>query len=263
MKLSRISVLSSVILIFFILAAFSEDESFLVNSVVEEEEISASFEMVKIPDTNYSIGKTEVTCELYEAVMGENPSAFAEGNFPVETVNWYDCIVFCNKLSLLLGKTPVYSVNGSLNPDDWNYSPHSGNSILGEVVQDVKSDGFRLPTVDEWEAAANGGQSFSYSGSNNLSEIGWFKDNSDYKLHEVSLKNPNGYGLYDMSGNVWEWCWNRFIEDSNHYRVRKGGSFSSSKDLCEIKFTGYHYGSRYQPCYSYYNFGFRIARSVR
>ena len=258
--------LLSIILIFFLgTAAFSEDksETFVVEAVTEDETVSAAFEMVKIPGKNYFVGKTEVTCEVYEIVMGENPSSYAEGNFPVNTVSWYDCIVFCNRLSILLGKIPVYSVNGSTNPDDWDYSPHGGSAISGEVVRHIRADGFRLLTVDEWEYAANGGQNFKYSGSDNPDEVAWFKDNSDYKSHEVATKSPNGYGLYDMSGNLWEWCWDKFKEDSNYYRIHKGGSVASGKELCEIKFSGHHYGSRSQPCYSYFSFGFRIVRNLR
>ena len=256
--------LLSIILCFFLLfPAVSQAESFTVEATIEEEKLSASFEMIEIPGKNYALGKTEVTCEVYEIVMGENPSSYAEGNFPVNTVNWYDCIVFCNRLSLLLGKIPVYSVNGSVNPDDWDYSPHGGSAITGEIVCHSRADGFRLPTVEEWEYSASGGQNFKYSGSDNPDEVAWFKDNSEYKSHEAGTKAPNAYGLYDMSGNLWEWCWDRFKEDSNYYRVHKGGSSASGKELCEIQFTGHHYGSRYQPCYSYYTFGFRIARNLR
>ena len=154
-------------------------------------------------------------------------------------------------------------MNGSVNPDDWDYSPHGGSAITGEIVCHSRADGFRLPTVEEWEYSASGGQNFKYSGSDNPDEVAWFKDNSEYKSHEAGTKAPNAYGLYDMSGNLWEWCWDRFKEDSNYYRVHKGGSSASGKELCEIQFTGHHYGSRYQPCYSYYTFGFRIARNLR
>ena len=97
--------LLSIILSFFLAGfAFSEGKSerFIVEAATEEEKLSASFEMIEIPGKKYAMGKTEVTCEVYEIVMGENPSSYAEGNFPVNTVSWYDCIVFCNKLSLLL-----------------------------------------------------------------------------------------------------------------------------------------------------------------
>ena len=256
--------LFSIIFLFFLsFPLFSETESFTVTASVEEEEVSAAFEMIKIPRRNYFVGKTEVTCEVYEIVMGENPSSYAEGNFPVNTVNWYDCIVFCNRLSLLLGKTPVYSVGDSSNPDDWDYSPHGGSSISADVVQDLNADGFRLLTVEEWEFAAKGGQAYKYSGSGNIDQVAWFKGNSEYKSHEAGTKTANGYGLYDMSGNVWEWCWDRLKKDSNYYRIHKGGSSASARELCEIGFSGHHYGSRYQPCYSYYTFGFRIGRTDR
>ena len=249
-------------ILFLLLPCFAWAETFTVSSTVDEKEVSASFEMIKIPGKKYFMGKTEVTCELYEIVMGKNPSSFAEEQCPVNNVSWYDCLVFCNRLSLMLGKKPVYSVNFSVNPDDWDYSPHGGSSIQGKILQNPKADGFRLSTEEEWEFAAKGGQTYKYPGGDNLDEFAWFKENSDFKLHKVAEKSPNAFGLYDMSGNVWEWCWNLFIEDSECYRIHKGGSCASGKELCEIKFTGRHYASRSQPCYSYCTFGLRIARNL-
>ena len=212
--------------------------------------------MIAVPGKEFSILATEVTQELYESVMGENPSNFKEEkNLPVEKVSWYDAVVFCNKLSRLCNLEPVYVVGGSDSVTDWNYTPHKGNKITGTVSQNEKASGYRLPTVEEWQYAAKGGQEFKYSGSDNLDEVGWYDKNSEEKTHPVAQKNSNVYGLYDMSGNVWEWCW-----DSNpdsHARYLCGGSWYSSAYNCEV---GDRYGSNANDRGN--GLGFRIVRST-
>ena len=189
--------------------------------------------MVSIPGKGYLMLNTEVTQKLYTSVMGSNPSYYKGDNNPVENVNWYDAIYFCNKLSEKLGLTPVYAVDGKTNVATWNYT--LGDSIRGKVTQNTIANGFRLPTVEEWQYAARGGENYEYSGSNNLDEVGWYCENSNMKTHEVARKKPNGYGLYDMSGNVFEWCWDVDPYDSGD-RCSCGGYYGSIGNGCKVDF---------------------------
>ena len=209
-------------------------------------------EMVAIPYYgDYSMLKTEVTQKLYKEVMGENPSYHEGDDLPVEEVSWYDAIYFCNKLSEKFGSEPVYSVDGKTDVTKWNYTPHKGNSIEGEISQNIKAKGFRLPTLDEWKHAASGGEDYTYAGSDDLDEVGWYYDNSDNKTHPVAQKKPNGYGLYDMSGNVWEWVWDS--HDAGYYRYRCGGSYYRNDYYCEVG-SRYYYGAYGRDS----NVGFRL-----
>ena len=165
--------------------------------------------------STYSIGETEVTQELWRAVMGNNPSNFKGSNRPVEKVSWNDCQAFIHKL----------------------------NSITGRS--------FRLPTEAEWEFAARGGnksQGYKYSGSNNLGTVAWFTDNSGRETHPVKTKSRNELGIYDMSGNVWEWCqdWKGSYGSSDQSdpmesrsgsgRVYRGGGWNNGVSCCRMSF---------------------------
>ena len=190
--------------------------------------------------SKFEIAKIEVTQELWESVMGNNPSNFNGSNRPVERVSWYDAVEFCNKLSEREGLQKAYS--------------GSGNSI----TCDFNANGYRLPTEAEWEYAARGGNSskgYEYSGSNNIDKVAWYDDNSGRETHEVGKKQPNELGIYDMSGNVWEWCWNLY-DNSGSYRVDRGGSWDSFAEGCRV--TNRLNGN---PDSRYYDFGVRLVRT--
>ena len=222
--------------------------------------------------SSYYVAKTEVTQAQWTAVMGNNPSSFKGDNRPVECVSWYDAIVFCNRLSKMDNKTPVYSVNGKTDPDTWGYTPSQGDSISGNITMNIKANGYRLPTEAEWEFAAWGGKKrkgYKYSGSDNLDTVAWYYDNSGSKPHDVATKSPNELGLYDMSGNVWEWCWDWYGDysssaqinpvgaSSGDYRVKRGGSWHNDGYGCRVALR-----SGYYPYCRYSLDGFRLVRNA-
>lgn len=210
--------------------------------------------MVRIPGKNIKMMSTEVTQKLYQMVMGENPSENKGASNPVEFVSWYDAIYFCNELSEMFGYEPVYSVNGETDVAKWGYTPHNGESIKREIIMDEKANGFRLPTDDEWKFAAEGGQNFKYSGSNNLDIVGWYGENSGDKTHPVAQKRPNGYGLYDMSGNVWEWAWDAYGDDGRYFC---GGGYNDRVWDCKVLD-----GHSTSAINRLSDLGFRVARTV-
>jgi formylglycine-generating enzyme required for sulfatase activity len=177
----------------------------------------------------FYIGTTEVTQALYEAVMGDNPASNygRDGDCatcPVETVSWYDAVAFCNALSELEDLENAYDISGD-------------TVTLNEGVR-----GYRLPTEAEWEYAARAGESYIYSGSDDIDEVAWYELNSGGRSHGVGTLEANAWGLHDMSGNVWEWAWDYYGDyDSGYvkdpegpptgvYRVFRGGSFDDSAD---------------------------------
>ena len=243
------------------------------NKPVHEVTITKSFYM----------GKYEVTQAEYEKYCSygsSSPSSsYGDGdNYPAYYVSWYDALVYCNKRSMAEELTPCYSISGNTDPEKWGTVPTSSNNTWNAVVCNWNANGYRLPTEAEWEYAAraedNTVASLTYSGTsdvNKLGEYAWYSSNSNSKTHEVGTKKANGFGLYDMSGNVWEWCWNWFTNSydaeaeggsdptgtsAGSNRVYRGGSWRSSSDRCAVSCRRSLY-----PNIRDNNLGFRVVRS--
>jgi formylglycine-generating enzyme required for sulfatase activity len=187
--------------------------------------------------------------------MENNPSHFKGDALPVENVSWYEAVAYCNALSLKEGLTPAYRGSGE------------------SMVCDFSANGYRLPTEAEWEYAAREGTraygGYEYAGGDNIEELGWYHGNSGGRTHPVGTKAPNGLGLYDMSGNVWEWCWDWYSGSYERRdqtdprgppagtdRVDRGGSA-----LYDAEFLRSANRDGYIPTYRYWFLGFRVCRS--
>lgn len=222
----------------------------------------------------FYIGKYEVTQEEWKEVMGSNPSKWKGGNLPVEQVSWYDILKYCNLRSLVEGLTPCYSIGGSTNPNHWGDVPTSSNVTWNAVTCNWSANGYRLPTEAEWEFAARGGvksQGYKYSGSNDIGSVAWYYENSGNKTHVVGTKAANELGIYDMSGNVREWCWDWYSGSyyssspkdnptgpkSGSERVRCGGSWNDYAGNCTVSYRFY-----YEVSSSYHHLGFRVCRTA-
>ena len=205
---------------------------------------------------DYYICKHEVTQKEYLEVIGKNPSFFNDNknsNNPVDRVSWYDAIEYCNKRSIQEGLRPCYTLDGKVNPDEWGRKC----AVWDSVKCNFNADGYRLPTESEWDFAANGGQqnnAFRFSGNNEIEDIAWYYDNSHGSTHEVMTKAPNELGIFDMSGNVWEWCWNWYTTGS--CRVFKGGAWNGRAYYCGVSYRNF-----YSPNSACYSDGFRVVRS--
>jgi len=209
----------------------------------------------KISLSAYRMAETEVTQELWLKVMGDNPSKFdknpvageVQGKRPVERTNWFYSILFCNELTK---KVPELGEAQCVYYSDSTYTTvytKADADLFKFPYAKWEATGFRLPTESEWEWAAKGGTDFRWAGTDNEDEVkeyAWYRGNSGNKTHQVKMKKPNGYGLYDMNGNVQEWCWESHKgnltnadlpldahdnHDSGPDRVRRGGGWYHEK----------------------------------
>jgi formylglycine-generating enzyme required for sulfatase activity len=222
----------------------------------------------------YLISKYEATQAEWEAIMGYNPAEiYGIGpDRPVYNVSWYAILKYCNLLSLTEGYTPCYSINGSTDPADWGEVPSYINPAWNSAQCNWSANGYRLPTDAEWEFAARSASNYPdypFSGSFTIGNVAWYGGNNNPNgCKPVGTKNPNAIGLYDMSGNVWEYCWdwqgyflgidetNPSGPDTGSLKIARGGYWLNNPQQCRV----YERSGYYAFSGSYW-MGFRLAMS--
>jgi len=187
----------------------------------------------------FHISKFPITQDIYSMVSRKNPSTFIGAERPVETVSWFDAADFCNRLSLMMDLRPRYLIH----EEGADFSPDA--------------DGFRLPTEAEWEYACRADTGKVRYGE--IDAIAWYEANSGGSTQDVGLKKPNAWGLYDMLGNVWEWCEDLYDQEIyGNYRIFRGGGWNDSERGCLASNR-----RRSHPTYKIDDLGFRIVKPER
>lgn len=191
--------------------------------------------------TAFRLGVSPVTGDLWREVLGQRPAEGARPRTPVTDVSWREAVEFCNRLSRVAGLRPCYS---------------GGDDVDGlDVVWDRDADGYRLPSEAEWEYACRAGSTGVRYGD--LDDIAWYRANSGGVVHEIAAKEPNAWGLHDMIGNVWEWCWDLYDPAVyGPYRVFRGGGAHDRSWGCRASTR-----RKSHPTFRIDDLGFRLARS--
>ncbi len=211
--------------------------------------------------SDFLMATTEVTEKMWDSVMGGTSTSL----MPKNSVSWDDAVVFCNAMSVAGGYTPAYTINGT----------------YGDVTWNKDANGYRLPTEAEWEYACRAGSNTAYPGGSidvlfcemdaDLDAVGWYCNNSGDTLHEVGLKTANSWGLYDMQGNLWEWCWDAYTEDAQDLggtdpvndgsvgakRMVRGGCYTSFTHFCRAAAR-----TNTVPTLEHALYGFRVVRTI-
>jgi formylglycine-generating enzyme required for sulfatase activity len=204
--------------------------------------------------SSFYMSRYEVTQKEYQEVMGTNPSYFKGDNLPVECVSWFDAVEYCNARSRKEGLTPAYTISGS------------GDNRT--VAWNRSANGYRLPTEAEWEYACRAGTTTAYNtGASINNNTGWYEANSAGSTQEVGRKPANAWGLYDMHGNVWEWCWDWYGNYASGAQTDPVGAFSGSSRVARGGCWVYSAAVVRSACRDYYSpndrgidLGFRLVR---
>lgn len=229
--------------------------------------------------SDFYLGKTEVTQASYTAVMGSNPAAgYGSGaEYPVYNTTWFNAVEYCNRRSIVDGLDPVYTYNNGTafgsNPGNWPAGWNQVDSNQNFIFANWNANGYRLPTEMEWMFAAKGGnlsQNYNYCGSNDINAVSWYNAVSGNSTHPTGVLLPNELGLYDMGGNVWEWCWDFHADaypggDQTNptgpatglYRLLRGASAFSPADQCTAYFR-----NTIWPTFVSQSLGFRVVRKA-